>query len=88
MGQRQPPLEIRADEPITVTKTEYTPIKGNLLDPVEAAAGFSTVWSNGDMYDALVHDARWLDTCKAQLDGIRDLYDKQAKTKTKSQVKP
>lgn len=77
---------MHAGEPVVVTRTEYTPVKGNLLDPVEAAYGFLNVWTNGDMYGALVHDARWLETCKAQIDGIRDLYEKQAKTK--ATVKP
>lgn len=79
-GQKAPPLQVRASDPITVTQTVYTPLQGALLNPVEAAMGFSLVWHNGDAFDALAHDSRWLDTCKGQLDGIRDLYDRQAKT--------
>lgn len=85
-GQKSAPLEVRADKPITVTQTEYVPIQGNLLNTVESAVGFAGVWVNGDMYNALVHDSQWLDTCKAQIDGIRVLYENQAKAK--AAVKP
>ena len=80
-AQKTRPLDVRAAEPVTVTTQEYAQITGNLLDPVEPAISFTDVWTNGDMHNALAHDARWLDTCKAQVDGIRALYEKQAKTK-------
>lgn len=57
------------------------PLEGTLLNPIEAALGFSAVWNNGQMYYALTHDSQWLETCKGQIDRIRVLYDKQAKTK-------
>lgn len=85
-GQKSPPLQVRAAEPIVVTQTRYVPLQGPLLETVEPAWGFLNVWTNGGMYESLAHDSRWLDTCKAQIDGIRDLYEKQAKTQTP--VKP
>lgn len=69
---------MHAADPITVTKTQYVQLTGNLLDPVEAAWGFVNVWAGGDMYSALTHDSQWLTTCKAQLDGIRAAYAAQA----------
>lgn len=84
--QKTRPLEVRAVEPVTIIQREYIPLSDNLLRPIESAHDFSQVWRNGDMYNALAHDARWLDTCKAQVDGIRVLYEEQAKTK--STVKP
>lgn len=69
---------MHAAEPITVTKTEYIQLSGTLLAPIEAAYGVTDVWSNGGMYSALVHDSRWLTTCKGQIDGIRDTYAAQA----------
>ena len=73
-AQTVKPLQVHAADPVTVTKTEYVTLAGNLLAPVESAWGFANVWSNGSAYGALTHDSRWLDTCKGQLDGIRATY--------------
>jgi hypothetical protein len=65
---------VHAADPVTVTKVEYVTLDGYLLTAVEASMGFANVWGNGNMFTALAHDSRWLDTCKAQLDGIRTVY--------------
>lgn len=85
-GIRQRPLEVRAADAVVVTKTEYIPVSDEFLKAVEAAWGFTDVWANGGMYSALAHDSKWLDTCKGQIDQIRVLYEKQAKTKSKAKT--
>lgn len=76
---------VRADKPLVVTKTEYVTLDDTLIAAVEGAQGFLNVWGNGGMYGALAHDSRWLDTCKAQIDGIRAAY---AAWKTGSSASP
>lgn len=66
---------MHAADPVVVVQTQYVTLDGALVAPVESAWGFDRVWTNGDMYDALAHDSRWLETCRAQLDGIRKVYD-------------
>lgn len=73
-AQTVKPLQVHAADPVIVTKTEYVTLSDNLTAPVEAAWGFANVWANGSLYSALTHDSRWLDTCKAQIDGIRAVY--------------
>lgn len=71
--QAQKTIPLRAAEPVVVTKVQYRELPASLLPVIDSPLGFTHVWANGDMYQALVHDSAWLDTCKGALDGIRGL---------------
>lgn len=80
------PILVAPDEPVIVTKTEYVQVASQLLVPIESALGFRDVYRNGNMYGALTHDSQWLDTCKANMDQITQLYQEAALRKAQEKA--
>lgn len=81
------PLTVTASDPIVVTKHEYLAIPAQLTIPVEGATPITDIWTEGDLYEARNHDSRWLNTCKAQLDGISALTKLPAVTDSPDKTK-
>lgn len=86
-GTKPRPQEVVAGEPVVVTKHEYLELPDRLLQAIESPVPLLSIWSEGDLYRAWIHDGQWLATCKGQVDGLRGLVKAQIPDKPRSSDK-